>query len=136
MEKLSPPERLLAKTLKEKKLMKPKEKIPAALLRWMPKVKLKKWSKYEIDNKIDDWQFLNQIHVNDSLSFRCEILAQQKSLETGKERIRVKWIPNGIIDNSWIDKSAVPFKGIKKFKVQTMNWKQKLLIRDKLFTKL
>lgn len=123
------------RNLKKKNLFKIKDSSEKALLRWSPRVELKMLSSRAIARLTDDWRFLRNIYFTDTISLKFQILATQKSLDTRRKTILVRWFPIGIFDDEWIDAASVSGKCFKKFKVQTLTWKQKLFVRDKLFVK-
>jgi hypothetical protein len=131
--KLSSDDEILKKFLIKKGLIRARENSGTAMSRWKPKIELSRMSPLEIVRLSNDWRFLDDFQIFDTMKFRCEILAQKKALKTRDQKVLVKWFPPGIFEDCWIDKKNLPKDGIMSVKVQNMSWKQKLLIRDKLF---
>lgn len=119
-----------------KRLMRRKESTADVGKRFLPRVLLTRISPREIDRLKNDWSFLYDIKCKETFSARCEILAQQKSLNNAVTKVLVKWTPTGIFDDQWIEPKQLSIIGIRNFKIQSLTWEQKLLVRDKLFTKL
>lgn len=82
----------------------------------------------------NDWRFLENFQIVDQMDFRYEIVSQKKAPDQNQKYL-VKWFPSGIIEDCWVDKKNLPKDGIISVEVGNMSWRQKLLIRDKLFVK-
>lgn len=134
-DRLKPDEKLLAKMLMKKRWLRPKEQISVALSRFSPTVKLKKLSKFDVFKATDDWSFLRQFYFNYILSFRCEIIAQHIDPISKSVKVLVTFSPPEVIEDRWINRNDLPLEGLIKVDIQSMNWKQKLLVRSRLFIK-
>lgn len=127
-------EEILKIFLIKKRFVRAREDIRRTMLQWKPKIELSRLSPYEIFRLSDNWRFLECLNITDTIEFRCEILAQQKqALHSRQQQVLVRWFPSGIIEDSWVDRTSLPRHGIVNIKVQNLSWKQKLLVRDKLF---
>jgi hypothetical protein len=129
--KLSATEKRLKQAIKRKRLRKPLETIEDTMLRFLPKVELKRLTEREIFRRTDDWSFLENVKINDTAQFRFEILAKRKPglVKDNKEELLVKSFPLGITEDCWIDKHDVPTEGMD---VARLSWKQKQTFCHKL----
>lgn len=125
-------EKILKTYLIKNNFVRAREIISKTMSRWMPRVELNQLSSIEIMRLNNDWRFLKSLNINDTMEFRCDILAQQKTPSSSQPKFLVKWLPPGIIKDCWIDKMNLPHDRIMKINIQTMSWQQKLQIRDKL----
>jgi hypothetical protein len=121
-------EQILRKFVIRKNYVRAREDIQKTMARFKPQVDLIRLSPLDIFRLSNDWKFLGNLKVNDTIEFRCEIIA----MHAEKQQFLVRWLPAGIIKDSWIAKDLLPPDGILKVDVQKMNWKEKLNVRDKL----
>lgn len=133
-ERLTPSEQLLIKNLRRHRLIGAGESVEEALRRHTPRVHLNRVSSRTIARLTDDWSFLDNLELTNTISFHYRILGKRSSLDGKENQLLVQWSPSGVMDDGWVDASSVGDNPVK-FKVQNMTWKQKLLVRDMLLKK-
>ena len=114
-------------------MLRARESVSLQFLQFQPQVSLNKLSDAEIVRLNNSWSFLDDFNVLETISFRGEILAQKTALDGKKLRVFVRWLPMGVLKDSWMDESELPKNGMITINVQSMTWEQKLQVRDKLF---
>ncbi|CRL07958.1 CLUMA_CG020983, isoform A [Clunio marinus] len=129
--KLSHEEKYLLKVLKDKKLITSKQSTEDLTRIWLPNVLLRKLTQCEISRLINDWSFVNKLHLIDKIKFRYEVIAS-RNLKAGGGCLEylVKWFPENILDDEWIDENNLPHHGIKIISIQNLSWKQKQFFFD------
>ena len=125
-------EKILKTFLIKRNFVRARETTCKTMSHWMPRIELTQLSSIEIMRLSNDWRFLKSLKINDTMEFRCDILAQHKTPHSNHPKFLVRWLPPGIINDCWIDKMNLPHDRIMKINIQNMSWQQKLLIRDKL----
>lgn len=108
--RLSSSEQFLLKILKKKHLLKYKDSPNEAILKWTPRIELKKLSNRTIARYSDDWSFLDHVHFTDATSFKFQILAKRQNQDTNIKEIFIRWFPTGLIDDEWLDIAELPKK--------------------------
>jgi hypothetical protein len=121
-------EQILKKFVIKKNYVRAREDIQKTMARFKPQVDLLRLNPLDIFRLNNDWKFLGNLKINDTIEFRCEIIA----MHAENQQFLVRWFPAGIIEDSWIARDLVPRDGVMKVDVQKMNWKEKLNVRNKL----
>lgn len=124
-QQFSPQNTFLEHILLKKRLLNLSETLEKAKARWTPHLKLHKLTPSIIDLYRNDWSFVHHYRLTKTITLRCEIVAKRKPLKTGKELCLITWFPNGILEDSWVERSMIPVNGIKIVDTQKLSWEEK-----------
>lgn len=125
-------ENILKTFLIKKNYKRAREDIQTTMSRWKPQVELIRMSACVITRLSNNWRFLENVKINDTIEFKFEVLSERETPDLKKREVFIKWLPPGILEDGWVDRSSLPQNGVKLINVQNMSWKQKLNVRDKL----